>query len=92
MCRNPKSLKGHMIQSAKARDSRSKKRQALCKELGVWDQREKDMEVAVTLGVPGVPEKVKFIRQEQAKLRKALRALDRGFTRQRAWSQGKLLY
>jgi hypothetical protein len=35
---------------------------------------------------------VAFIRQEQAKLRKALRALDRGFGRQRAWSQGKLLY
>ena len=78
--------------SAKERESHSKRRQALCKELDVWLQREKDMEVALALGKEGVPEKVAFIRQEQAKLRKALRALDRGFTRQRAWSQGKLLY
>ena len=81
-----------MLQSTKARDSRSKKRQALCVKLEVYAQCEKDMEVAAILSVPCVPEKVKFIRQEQAKLRKALRALDRGFTRQRAWSQGKLLY
>ena len=78
--------------SASARAHRSKQRQALNLELNVWLQREKDMEVALALGKEGVPEKVVFIRQEQAKLRKALRALDRGFTRQRAWSQGKLLY
>jgi hypothetical protein len=78
--------------SASARAHRSKLRQALNLELNVWLQREKDMEVALALGKEGVPEKVVFIRQEQAKLRKALRALDRGFGRQRAWSQGKLLY
>jgi hypothetical protein len=78
--------------SAKTRTSRSKQRQALHVELGVWVQREKDMEVAASRRVEGVPEKLAFIRQEQAKLRKSLRALDRGFTRQRAWSQGKLLY
>ena len=78
--------------SAKERESRSKRRQALCKELGVWLQREKDMEVAFDLSVEARIEKVQFVRQEQAKLRKALRALDRGFGRQRAWSQGKLLY
>jgi hypothetical protein len=78
--------------SASARAHRSKLRQALNLELNVWLQREKDMEVALALGKEGVPEKVVFIRQEQAKLRKALRALDRGFGRQRAWSQGKLNY
>ena len=78
--------------SAKAKQARSKLRQALNLELNVWLQREKDMEVALALGKEGVPEKVAFIRQEQAKLRKALRSLDRGFGRQRAWSQGKLLY
>ena len=78
--------------SASARAHRSKLRQALNLELNVWLQREKDMEVALALGKSGVPVKVAFIRQEQTKLRKALRALDRGFGKQRAWSQGKLLY
>ena len=81
-----------MLMSASARAHRSKLRQALNLELNVWLQREKDMEVALALGKEGIPEKVVFIRQEQAKLRKALRALDRGFGKQRAWSQGKLLY
>jgi hypothetical protein len=81
-----------MLMSAKARAARSKLRQALNLELNVWLQREKDMEVALALGKSGVPEKVAFIRQEQAKLRKALRALDRGFGKQRAWSQGKFNY
>ena len=78
--------------SAKAKQARSKLRQALNLELNVWLQREKDMEVALALGKEGVPETVAFIRQEQAKLRKSLRSLDRGFGKQRAWSQGKLLY
>jgi hypothetical protein len=81
-----------MQMSAKARASRSKQRQALHLSLSVWDQREKDMEVALALGKEGIPEKVAFIRQEQAKLQKALYSLDYGFRRQRAWSQGKLLY
>ena len=81
-----------MLMSASARAHRSKLRQALNLELNVWLQREKDMEVALALGKSGVPVKVAFIRQEQTKLRKALRALDRGFGKQRAWSQGKLLY
>ena len=78
--------------SVKERESRSKRRQVLCKELDVWLQREKDMEVAFDLSTEARKEKAQFVRQEQAKLRKALRALDRGFGRQRAWSQGKLLY
>lgn len=81
-----------MLKPAKTRTSRSKQRQALHAELDVWAQREKDMEVAALRGVTDVPEKLIFIRQEKAKLLKALRVLDRGFTRQRAWSQGKLLY
>ena len=78
--------------SAKARVDRSKRRQTLSRELRVWLQKEKDMEIALVLGVKGVPEKVAFIRQEQAKLRKALRDLDRGVSIQRAWANGKLLY
>ena len=78
--------------SAKARQSRSKLRQALNKELEVWDQRVKDMEIAQILKAPGVAEKLLFVKQEQAKLQRKLKDLDRGFGRQRAWSQGKLLY
>ena len=78
--------------SAKERASRSKRRQALCKELGVWVQREKDAEVWPGLSAQERTEKISFCRQEQAKLQKALRGLDRGFRRQRAWSQGKLNY
>ena len=81
-----------MLISAKARAHRSKLRQALNLELNVWLQREKDMEVAHNLSAEVRAEKTVFVRQEQAKLRKALRALDRGFGRQRAWSQGKLQY
>jgi len=50
------------------------------------------MAVAFDLCAEDRAEKLVFIRQEQAKLQKALRDLDRGFRRQRAWSQGKLLY
>ena len=81
-----------MIMSAKAREVRSKKRQALHKELDVWLQREKDTEVWPGLSVQERAKKAEFVQQEQAKLRKALRTLDWGFTRQRAWSQGKLNY
>jgi hypothetical protein len=78
--------------SAKARQDRSKLRQALNKELAVWDQRVKDMEIALLLKAPGAAEKMLFVRQEKAKLQRKLKDLDRGFGRQRAWSQGKLLY
>ena len=81
-----------MLMSASARASRSKLRQALNLELNVWLQREKDMEVAHDLSAEVRAEKTVFVRQEQEKLRKALRSLDRGFGKQRAWSQGKLIY
>lgn len=81
-----------MLKPANTKVSRSKQRQLLHSELEVWVQREKDMEIASSAGATGIVEKLELIRQEQAKLRKALHALDRGFTRQRAWSQGKLLY
>ena len=81
-----------MLMSASARASRSKLRQALNLELNVWPQREKDMEVAHDLSAEVRAEKTVFVRQEQEKLRKALRSLDRGFGKQRAWSQGKLIY
>ena len=76
----------------KSKKVRSRQRQELWVELNVWLQREKDMEIAATLGKPGLPEKVAFIRQEQAKLRRELRALERGVHRQRAWMRGDLLY
>ncbi len=78
--------------SAKERESRSRERQALCVALGVWVQREKDMEVAFDLTPEVRAEKTLFVRQEQAKLRKTLRILDRGVSRQRAWANGKLVY
>ena len=81
-----------MLMSAKAKQARSKRRQDAWKELNVWLQREKDMEVAYNLTPEDRAAKMVFIRQEQAKLQKTLRALDRGFGWQRAWSQGKLLY
>ena len=81
-----------MIMSAKAREARSKLRQALHEKLNVWLLREKDTEVWPGLSVQERAKKAEFVQQEQAKLRKALRALDRGFSRQRAWSQGKLNY
>jgi len=81
-----------MLKTAKAREARSQRRKSLNEELCVWLQREKDMAVAFDLCAEDRAEKLVFIRQEQAKLQKALRDLDRGFRRQRAWSQGKLLY
>lgn len=81
-----------MKKPANTRASRSKQRQMLHVALSVWVQREKDMEVAFDLTPEVRAEKARFIRQEKAKLEKELSALDRGFSKQRAWSQGKLLY
>ena len=78
--------------STKTKVNRSKYRQLLHAELSVWVQREVDMEVAFDLTPEVRAEKARFIRQEKAKLEKELSALDRGFSKQRAWSQGKLLY
>lgn len=72
--------------SARERESRSKRRQSLNKELAVWLQREKDPDAILD------PKKAYFARQEQAKLQRELKMLDFGFRKQRAWSQGKLLY
>ena len=81
-----------MQPSVRERASRSKRRKSMNEELHVWLQREKDMEVAFDLSIEERKTKTQFVRQEQAKLQKALRFLDRGFSRQRAWSQGKLNY
>lgn len=78
--------------STKTKVNRSKYRQLLHAALAVWVQREVDMGVAYNLTPEDRSKKLEFIRQEQAKLRKKLSALDRGFKKQRAWSQGKLLY
>lgn len=78
--------------TAKAREYRSKLRQKLFKQMDLWDQKEKDMRVAFDLCAEDRAKKTAFIRQEKAKLQKELRALDKGIAKQRAWSQGKLLY
>lgn len=80
------------MKSTKTKETNSRLRQKLHAEIDVWLQREKDMEIAVSLGAPGTAEKIVFVRQEREKLEKALKMLDRGFRRQRAWSQGKFLY
>lgn len=72
--------------SARKRESRSKLRQSLAEKLAVWVQRENDPDAVLDL------EKVAFARQEQAKLRKELRALSRGVAKQRDWADGKLIY
>jgi hypothetical protein len=77
---------------SKNREYRSRQRKALWEELNVWLQREKDMEVAFDLCAEERAQKTVFIRQEQAKLRKELRNLERGVHRQRAWNRGDLLY
>ena len=78
--------------SAKERESLSKRRKSLNEELVVWKQREKDAEVWPGLSKQDRAEKILFCRQEQAKLQRKLKDLDFGFRKQRAWSQGKLLY
>ena len=72
--------------SAKERDARSKRRQSLAETLAVWVRREKDPDAVLD------PEKAAFARQEQAKLRRELRALSRGVAKQRDWADGKLIY
>jgi hypothetical protein len=82
-------LKGktyNMRISAKERESRSKERKAIALKLAIWLRREKDPDALAD------PEKAQFARQEQAKLRKTLRILDRGVAKQRAWADGKLVY
>jgi hypothetical protein len=74
--------------TAKERVSRSKLRQKLWAELKVWVQREKDMEVARSLSLPGVEEKLVFIRQEKAKLQREVNKADRGARKQRKWAKG----
>jgi hypothetical protein len=75
-----------------AKERRSKRRQELWELLRKLMQREKDAGVGSALNKPCTPEQLAFLRQEQAKLRKELGHLDKGFAKQRAWSQGKLNY
>ena len=75
-----------MSVSARERESRSKLRQSLAEALAVWVRREKDPDAVLD------PEKAAFARQEQVKLRRELRALSRGVSKQRDWADSKLLY
>jgi hypothetical protein len=90
-----KLLKGkhqNMQLSTKERESRSRTRQILAEQLTVWNQREKDMEIAAVLKAPDAAVKMSFVRQEQAKLRQKLEELETGVSKQRAWANGKFLY
>jgi hypothetical protein len=50
------------------------------------------MEISMALGAEVVTaEQVVFCRQEQAKLKTALKALERGTSRQRAWNRGQAI-
>ena len=75
--------------TAKQRHSLSKKRQALWVKIKTMEQRQVDAEHALGLGAPDAPEKLAFCIQEVEKLRKQLKLVDRGFTRQRAWANGQ---
>lgn len=77
--------------SPKERGLRSKRRQKFYEQLSVWRDKETEALIQSAAG-KDVTEGLIFIRQEKAKLEKELRTLDAGFRRQRAWSQGKLLY
>ena len=71
-----------------ARDSLSKKRQALWLKLKTMEQRQRDMCVAVDLGVADAFEKLIFSQTEAEKLRKEIKKLELGVSRQRAWVRG----
>ena len=76
----------------KERKARSKERQRLGELLRLWAQKLKDMEVAVSLDVPEAAQKLAFSRQEYAKAVAAMRKLNRGTAKQRAWVSDGLKY
>lgn len=76
----------------KERKARSKERQRLGELLRLWAQKIKDMEVAVSLDVPEAAQKLSFSRQEHAKAVAAMRKLNRGTAKQRAWVSNGLKY
>ena len=72
----------------KEREHSSRARQALGVELKVWEQKIKDMETAVLLRVPGATERLAFCKQEHTKCTEAMKRINRGVERQRAWVSG----
>lgn len=76
----------------KERKALSTERQRLGEQLSVWAQKIKDMEVAVSLDVPEAAQKLSFSRQEHAKAVAAMRKLNRGTAKQRAWVSNGLKY
>jgi len=74
--------------STKTRDALSKKRQALWLKLKTMQQRERDMHAAVSLGVADALEKLVFVQSESEKLKKEIKKLELGVSRQRAWVRG----
>ncbi len=76
----------------KERKALSKERQRLGELLRLWAQKVKDMEVAVSLDVPEAAQKLAFSRQEHAKAVAAMRKLNRGAAKQRAWVSNGLKY
>lgn len=70
------------------RERRSRARQALGVKRRVWEQRIKDMESPQALSAPGAAAKLDFCRQEHTKCLEAMRLINRGVGRQRAWVSG----
>ena len=74
---------------AKTRKELSKQRKKLGVELKTWTQALADITYAVTLGAPGADEKLTFCKKELEKAEQAMRKVNQGVSRQRAWVKGK---
>ena len=74
--------------SSKQRQEASRARQVLGARLRVWEQRLKDLETPQALRSPDAVERLAFCRQEHAKCTEAMRRVNRGVGRQRAWVSG----
>jgi hypothetical protein len=61
----------------------SKKRQELSRQCSAWKQKILELEVGVRAGIPGAAEKLSFCQGELDKIRAAL---NKTWTRQRAWA------
>ena len=72
----------------KERERRSRARQALGAELKVWEQRIKDMESPQALRNLDAAGRLALCKQEHTKRVEAMKRINRGVERQRAWVSG----
>ena len=75
--------------TAKTRAKLSKQRQKIGIELGIWTQALLDITQAMPLEHPGYAEKLAFCKKELEKAEQAMRKVNQGVSRQRAWVAGK---